>query len=127
MTLHDQNFVEVLLSRRLLGGGQLWAHVIGFDIISVGVMLQDARHARKYIKIHEIFQYSHNMRGNKFNLIINLNVSIQKAKVKHIHQMKLTCIECHLVKGVHLKRVHFSSWFLHIYLNKMMDPSTTRM
>ncbi|KAL5675932.1 hypothetical protein ACJX0J_012063, partial [Zea mays] len=59
----------------------------------------------KYIKTHEIFNilYNipfeiHNMRGNKFNLIINplLNVSIQKAKVqnimnegfKHIHQMK---------------------------------------
>ncbi|KAL5660280.1 hypothetical protein ACJX0J_027405, partial [Zea mays] len=44
-----------------------------FDIISAGVILQDARH---------------NMRGNKFNLIINLNVSIQKAKALLNHDLQ---------------------------------------
>ncbi|KAL5664598.1 hypothetical protein ACJX0J_024706 [Zea mays] len=93
------------------------------DIISAGVMLQDAREAR-FNEGFPIFCITSHLKllediGNKFNLIINLNVTIQKVKVKHIHQMKLTCIECHLVKG--------SSWFLHIYLNKMMDPSTSQM
>ncbi|KAL5671702.1 hypothetical protein ACJX0J_016008 [Zea mays] len=41
--------------------------------------------------------------------------SIQKAKVLHVSNVTWS------------KGVHFSSWFLHIYLNKMMDPSTSRM
>ncbi|KAL5651048.1 hypothetical protein ACJX0J_036506, partial [Zea mays] len=44
---------------------------LGHDIIFAGVMLQDARHAEKYMKIHDPFEI-HNMRGNKFNLIINV-------------------------------------------------------
>ncbi|KAL5675922.1 hypothetical protein ACJX0J_012053, partial [Zea mays] len=54
------------------------------DIISAGVMLQDAREAR-FNEGFPIFCITSHLKllediGNKFNLIINLNVSIQKAK-----------------------------------------------
>ncbi|KAL5666815.1 hypothetical protein ACJX0J_019036, partial [Zea mays] len=102
------------------------------DIISAGVMLQDARIHEKEARFNEgfpIFCITSHLKllediGNKFNLIINLNVSIQKAKVViDIHKLNYAAI----LWSFMYRMVHFSSWFLHIYLNKMMDPSTSRM
>ncbi|KAL5657083.1 hypothetical protein ACJX0J_030246, partial [Zea mays] len=78
------------------------------DIIYVGVMLHDARHARKEARFNEgfpIFCIASHLKllkdiGNKFNLIINLNVSIQKTKVKHIHQMKVK-LRAYMYRVVH--------------------------
>ncbi|KAL5651050.1 hypothetical protein ACJX0J_036508 [Zea mays] len=72
-------------------------HFLNNDIIFAGVMLQDARHAEKYMKIHDPFEI-HNMRGNKFNLIINV----------YENHISLRWLCCHVVSIIsHTKILEF--------------------